>query len=266
MNKHIHWGLNMFIYKITITPINKVYIGLDTKPSYKLSRWKQHCKEALGRCKAPLHKAMKQYGLDNCVFEILEDNISTIGALALSEIRHIKDYDSYRNGLNSTYGGDGLGKHDLSLITPEEMDEIRANLGGHFKNYNKNVKWANTTEEDRKLLTKHLHTEDIYKQKSESLKKFYEENPDIAKSKYDIIQKWQSENIEKFTEIARTNGLIGAKKVSKKIKVESKDGTITYYESKSEFTRQTGQYANYIMKKTNEGSFHNGLKVWEENE
>ena len=32
----------MFIYKITVVPLNQVYIGLDTKPSYKLSRWKTH--------------------------------------------------------------------------------------------------------------------------------------------------------------------------------------------------------------------------------
>lgn len=253
----------MFIYKITVVPLNQVYIGLDTKPSYKLSRWKEHCKESLGRCKTKLHKAMNHYGIENCNVEIIEDNLSSIGRLALSEIEYIKKFDSYNNGLNSTPGGDGLGKHDLHLLTEEEISKIKLALGSNFRNYNKNVKWANTSEKDRKELTKHLHTEEIYKKKSETLKKFYEANPSIAKDKSIGIKKWQEQNLEKVKEQNRINSAKGAAKVSKRLKVELESGEVLYYSSKSEFQRKTGQWANTIIKKTQKGIFYNGYKIWE---
>ena len=89
----------MYIYKITVLPLNKVYIGFDTKPSYKLSRRTVYIKEP--RKLLPitkLHKAMKLYGIDNCIIKIEQDNILTIGQLALSEIKLVKQYNSYQNG------------------------------------------------------------------------------------------------------------------------------------------------------------------------
>lgn len=254
----------MFIYKITVVPLNQVYIGLDTKPSYKLSRWKEHCKESQGRCKTKLHKAMNYYGIENCNVEIIEDNISSIGLLALSEIEYIKKFDSYNNGLNSTPGGDGLGKHDLYLLTEEEISKIKLALGDNFRNYNKNVKWANTTEDDRKKLTEHLHTEEIYKKKSKTLKKFYEANPSIAKDKAIGIKKWQLEHQDELKARNKINSLKGAATVSKRLKVELETGEVLYYSSKSEFQRKTGQWANTIIQKTRQGIFYNGYKIWEE--
>jgi hypothetical protein len=252
----------MFIYKIIVN--NNVYIGLDTKPSYKLSRWKKHCDEATTRCKTKLHKAMNMYGIKNCVVEILKDNFKSIGELALSEIDYIKQYDSYKNGLNSTPGGDGLGKYDLTLLSLADINKIKSALGEHFSNYNKNIKWAGTTEVDRKLLTKHLHTDEIYQKKSDTLKKFYKANPDIAKTKAVGIRKWQLENPEEMKKRNQINSIKGAAAVSKKLKVELEDGNVLYYSSKSEFHRLTNQWANTIIKKTQEGVFYNGYKIWEE--
>lgn len=253
----------MFIYKITVVSLNQVYIGLDTNSSYKLSRWKEHCKESRGRCKTKLHKAIKYYGIENCNVEIIEDNLSSIGKLALSEIEYIKKFDSYNNGLNSTPGGDGLGKHNLHLLTEEQIFKIKLALGDNFRNYNKNVKWANTSEEDRKELTKHLHTEEIYKKKSETLKKFYEANPSIAKDKSIGIKKWQLEHQDELKKRNKINSLKGAAKVSKKLKVELATGEMLYYSSKSEFQRKTGQWAKTIIEKTQKGIFYNGYKIWE---
>jgi len=254
----------MFIYKITVVPVNKIYIGLDTKPSYKLSRWKHHCIESKTRCQTDLHKTMNLYGIESCNIEILEDNFESIGKLALAEIEYIKKFDSYKNGLNSTPGGDGLGKHDLCNLSEEEILKIKKSLGDNFKNYNKNIKWANTSEADRKEMTKHLHTEEIYKKKSKTLKNFYIANPDVKKQKGKGIKKWQENNSEKLKEQNRINSAKGAAKVSKKLKVALQSGEVLYYPSKSEFQRQTGQWANTILKKTRQGLFHNGYKAWEE--
>jgi hypothetical protein len=252
----------MFIYKIIVS--NNVYIGLDTKPSYKLSRWKKHCDEANTRCKTKLHKAMNMYGIENCVVEIVKDNFKSIGELALSEIDYIKQYDSYKNGLNSTPGGDGLGKHDLTLLSLEDIEKIKSALGEHFSNYNKNIKWAGTTKVDRKLLTKHLHTEEIYQKKSNTLKKFYKANPEVKKEKGKDIQQWQKENPDIVKAQNKINSLKGAAKVSKRLKVELETGEVLYYSSKSDFQRKTGQWANTIIRKTQEGIFYNGYKIWEE--
>lgn len=254
----------MFIYKITIVPLNQVYIGLDTKPSYKLSRWSKHQEEANSRCRTKLHSSMKHYGIENCTIEIIEDGFESIGKLALAEINYIKQYDSYRNGLNSTPGGDGLGRHDLASLSDDEIQQIKTALSDGLSEYNKNIKWANTTLADRKKLTRHLHTDQVYKKKSDTLKKFYEANPNVKKDKGTSIKQWQLENKEQLKETNRINSLKGAAKVSKKIVVEKEDGTLLHFNSKSEFNRSTGQWAETVLRKTEEGKFHNGYKGWEE--
>lgn len=253
----------MFIYKITVIPINQVYIGLDTKPLYKLSRWSKHQEEANSRCRTKLHTAMNQHGIENCTIEIIEDGFESVGKLALAEINYIKQYNSYRNGLNSTPGGDGLGKHDLTSLTNDEIQQIRTALSESFSEYNKNIKWANTTPADRKELTSHLHTEQVYKKKSDTLKKFYEANPTIKKDKGASIKQWQLENKQQLKETNRINSLKGAAKVSKRLVVETEDGTVLHFNSKSEFQRQTGQWAKTVLEKSKNGEFYNGYKAKE---
>lgn len=252
----------MFIYKITVMPLNQIYIGLDTKPSYKLSRWKTHCKESQTNSKTKLYDEIKNYGVENCSIEIVEDNFTSFGKLALAEIEYIKKFDSFKNGLNSTPGGDGLGKHDLSKLTEDEIIKIKFSLGEHFKNYNKNIKWANTTLEDRRGMTRHLNTPEVNGKKSKTLKKFYEANPAIAREKAISIVKWQQENQLALKEQNRINSAKGAAKVSKKLKVELETGEVLYYSSKSEFQRQTCQWSNTIIEKTQKGVFYNGYKIW----
>lgn len=253
----------MFIYKITVVPINQIYIGLDTGPVYKLSRWKKHQRESRSNCKTKLHKAMAVHGIDKCIIEIIEKDFTSISKLALAEINYIKQFDSYLNGLNSTPGGDGLGKHELHQFSDFEILEIKQSLGEHFRNYNKNIKWANTSAEERKTLLSYLYTEEVSKKKSDTLKEFYKANPDAASSKSAGIKKWQTENREKLQQQNKINSQKGAEKVSKKLKVEKTDGTVLFYNSKSEFHRDTKQWANTVLKKTKKGEFHNGYKAFE---
>ena len=253
----------MFIYKITVIPLNQVYIGLDTKPSYKLSRWKTHQEIANRNPKTKLHKAMANVSTADCKIEIVEEGFTSIVKLALAEIAYIKQFDSYKNGLNSTPGGDGLGVHDLYALTDVEILEIKKALGDSFRDYNKNIKWANTTIDSRKEQTKHLHTEEIYQKKSNTLKEFYKANPEIKKEKGKDIQRWQKENPDIVKAQNKINSLKGAAKVSKRLKVELETGEVLYYSSKSEFQRETGQWAQTVLKKTKNGEFHNGYKATE---
>ena len=253
----------MFIYKITVLPINQCYIGFDTAPSYKLSRWKTHQRNALNNPTTKLYAAMANHGIDNCLIEIIEDKFTSIIDLALAEINYITQFDSFKNGLNSTVGGDGMGRHILHKLSDDEILKIKEALGERFSEYNKTIKWANTTVDERKLLTQHLHTSEIYKKKSATLKEYYQANPTAKQDKAASIVKWQQDNKLQLAETNRINGLKGAQAVSKKLVVEKLDGTMLYFSSKSEFTRQTGQWAATILQKTKQGIFHNGFKAWE---
>jgi endo-1,4-beta-mannosidase len=231
-----------------------------------MKRWKEHCKNATNNVKSKLYNEMNKHGIENCRVEIVEDNFDSVAKLALAEIKYIKIFDTYLKGLNSTCGGDGIGRHDLYKLNEKDILVIKEELGINFSNYNKNVKWAGTTKSDRQAMTQHLHTNEIYEKKSNTLKKFYERNPEEKHKKGKSIKSWQLENQELMKDNNRKNSLIGAEKVSKKLLVEFPDGRMLKYPSKSEFLRQTGQWANTIIAKTNKGSSHNGYKVWEIND
>lgn len=252
----------MFIYCISVG--NMKYIGFDTKPTYKKSRWRSHQRAAQqARTKTKLHTAMKEFGVDRCEYEILEEGFDNIVDLAIAEISYIKKYDTKNNGLNSTYGGDGYGHSNLRSLSEEDIQKIKSALGDQFREYNKSVKWADTTKEERKELTKHLHCEEVYKKKSKTLKKYYEHNPSAREEKGNVFSMWAKNNKEKSLEIRKKNGRRGAEKVSKPIIALSEDGVETLYPSKSEFRRSTGLYCSTVISYTKKNLFYKGYKCWE---
>jgi hypothetical protein len=249
----------MFIYKVTVTPLNQVYIGLDTKPEYKKARWKTHLKESITNPKGKFHIAIHQYGSENCIYEVLENGFTTISQLALAEIKYIKKYDSYKNGLNSTPGGDGL-NNDLTIFSDEDLCLIKEALGEKWREFNKK-KWSNTTKEQRKEMIKHCHTKEANINRAETLRKYYD-NVSGSKEKHSAgIKKWQKENPELAKKYRVQNGLKGAEKTSKKITVIRDTGEIEVYTSISEFQRKTGQWMSTIREKSQKGEFHNGYKI-----
>lgn len=240
------------------------YFGLDTSPSYKSSRWKQHCKEATkNNPKQKIHQKMKEVGIENCVYTIVEDGFDSIGSLALAEIDYIKKNKTFENGLNSSRGGDGLGKHDLDKLTDEEIKKIKEKLSESMSEYNLNYKWANKSKEERKKLTSHLHSQEIYQKKSETLKKYYAANPEEKNKRGLAIKNWQEQNKELLKERNKINSLKAAKKNSKKLLVTTEQGDSFICNSKTEFNKLTGQWANTVIDKTKKGCYHNGYKASE---
>lgn len=255
----------MFIYKITIITSGKMYFGLDTKPSYKNSRWKIHCDLAFNKIpKYKLHKEMKLHGIENCQYEIVETGFTSIGKLALAEIRYIQQYNTYKNGLNSSPGGDGLGRNNLTDLTDLEIQEIRNSLGEHWKEWNKR-KWANTTPEQRKEMMKHAFLPEVIARRSETLKNYYKCCPEAIEKKREQMKISRNYNKEYRDQKAREAGLKGALAMSKSVLVEFPDGTTKLFISKSEMQRQTSQWAKTIISKTKQGLSHNGYKAWEIN-
>lgn len=95
-----------FIYKITNTVNNKVYIGQTTGSI--MHRFKQHEKAAKNNCNYKFHRAIRKYGIENFKVEQVEECDDS--ALDEKEMYWVKYYSSYSKGYNSTKGGKGLTK------------------------------------------------------------------------------------------------------------------------------------------------------------
>lgn len=90
------------IYKHT-SPSGKSYIGLTSKDPEK--RWL----EGAGyNPKTKFGKAIIKYGWHNFTHEILETEIDTLAVAQEREKYYIKFFDSFKNGYNSTEGGDSV--------------------------------------------------------------------------------------------------------------------------------------------------------------
>ena len=104
-----------YIYLITNIINDKKYVG-KTVQSDPYVRWKQHIQYAksdrITKLSSvhtmPIIRALKKYGVKNFKFEVIlkcdEKDIN------LREEECIKKYDSYYNGYNCTFGGEGIRK------------------------------------------------------------------------------------------------------------------------------------------------------------
>lgn len=115
-----------YIYKITNTKNNKVYIG---KTIYSIEkRFEEHKKDAKrrGKEKRPLYNAMNKYGVENFNIEEVEKVFYTENGKELEEKEqyYIDLYDSYNNGYNATVGGDGKILYNYNEIV-EKYNELK---------------------------------------------------------------------------------------------------------------------------------------------
>lgn len=97
-----------YIYKLTCTITGKVYIGKTIDINRRMV---QHSK-VTPKYSHHLANAIKKYGINNFKEEIIfeveaEDRAALNTALSNAEQLYIEQYDSYRNGYNSTIGGEG---------------------------------------------------------------------------------------------------------------------------------------------------------------
>lgn len=109
------------IYRITNILNGKVYIG-QTIQEVK-DRWYRHCaKKGLSKQEMDMHikRAILKYGKENFKVETLEDCDSSL--LNEREIYYISYYDSYKNGYNSTPGGQGGAKP--CKLSEEEQQSV----------------------------------------------------------------------------------------------------------------------------------------------
>lgn len=116
------------IYKITNKINEYSYIGLSTNIE---DRWNQH-KNPYNwnrENKKLLYKAFQKYGLENFEFEILEE--CNPKDLSEKEKYYIEKYNTYKNGYNSTSGGEDnqYDSHPRHKLTKEDIIDIRTRYG-----------------------------------------------------------------------------------------------------------------------------------------
>lgn len=98
-----------YIYKVTNSCNDKVYIGQTYMTINK--RWRSHVYSANRGVKTKFYQAMRKYGIINFKIDVIEkyeaDTVVQLKEILNErEIFYINKFDSFKNGYNSTIGGD----------------------------------------------------------------------------------------------------------------------------------------------------------------
>jgi len=103
------------IYKATNIINNKVYVGFTSlAPEERVSAHLKNVKTI----DTKFYNAIKKYGKENFLWEIIYQSLDYEHTLKVMENYFIIEYDSFKNGYNSTLGGEGCpGRRD----TPEQI-------------------------------------------------------------------------------------------------------------------------------------------------
>lgn len=118
-------GLFGYIYKISNSVNDKVYIGLTTRDPH--TRFSEHCvaDSLIGR-------AIRKHGVGSFRIEVIDEAMNKID-LCQKERHWIREYGSFKNGYNNTNGGDGIDQvvyieneyTDLQVRFLEQCDKER---------------------------------------------------------------------------------------------------------------------------------------------
>jgi len=92
------------IYKVTNTINGKVYIGFDSN----WPRRKNVHKHNYNKLNYRFYKAIRKYGWNNFEWSLLFQSKDKDYTLKTMEPYFIIEYNSYKNGYNSTLGGEGI--------------------------------------------------------------------------------------------------------------------------------------------------------------
>ncbi|AND85179.1 GIY-YIG nuclease family protein [Clostridium tyrobutyricum] len=112
------------IYVAENTVNGKRYVG-QTRRTFEL-RKKQH-KRDIERLDLKLYRAIRKHGWDNFNWAIIVEGIENIDSLNRLEQYWIKELDTFKNGYNSTTGGEGY-----ILSDEAKMKISKAHKGLHW--------------------------------------------------------------------------------------------------------------------------------------
>lgn len=120
-----------YVYKITCLVNGKVYIGQTIQPIRQ--RFKRHIRDAVkGKLNTKFACAIRKYGEENFTIELLDDSATSQEELTQLEYKYIKEYNSVKDGYNSTddmhkCGGNTYKNIDITE-TRKKLHDMR--LGG----------------------------------------------------------------------------------------------------------------------------------------
>lgn len=190
-----------YIYKITNSKNNKVYIGqtIKSRPTDRYSQHKylaNHPEQEKGI--SYLHRAMLNDGLENFIFDIIEEVDNN--RLDEREIFWIKEYNSLApNGYNISSGGGGTPGHSRIQTLDERKKRQQSNRQFYIEHPE-----AKIASSER---TKNLWRDENYrKQVTESNRKYYQEHPEKFKGENNPMygKKHTEEALEKIRANAAT--------------------------------------------------------------
>ena len=167
-----------YIYKITNKINNKIYIGqtIKERPSDRFSQHRYSARHPeQDNSNSYLHKAMREYGVDNFIFEIIEE--VPVEVLDERECFWISELNSLvPNGYNLTDGGEGT----KGYSRPQSIEERLKRQQSNKKFYEDNPEAIEQARER----TKEFWQNEEYRQKvTEGVHKFYNEHPDLFSGK-----------------------------------------------------------------------------------
>jgi group I intron endonuclease len=145
------------IYKIKNTINSKVYIGFDSNWP---NRQKSH-KYLSDKRNQKIYSAIRKYGWDNFEWEVIYQSKDGNHCLKVMECYFINQFVSYRNGYNSTLGGEGSLGRFTSDATKNKISEA-------LKNKQKTKEHISKMSETRKGKKP---SEESLKKRSESMKR-----------------------------------------------------------------------------------------------
>ena len=119
------------IYKITNILNDKGYVGRTEKDPQE--RFKGHLYAARTGGPMVISRAIRKYGVENFKFEVLEE--CSIEDQYIRESQLIEKYDTFRNGYNSSLGGEGAGagiKRERGAVHPDAKAVDQYDLKGKY--------------------------------------------------------------------------------------------------------------------------------------
>ena len=116
----------MFIYSIVNTKTNKYYIGKSTLNNYK-TRFREHKKKlkANKHCNKHLQSSYNKYGITCFEYTIIHKNIKDNDTLSLLEQYYIDLFNTFNNGYNLTYGGEGTIGYNHKEESKQKMSKLK---------------------------------------------------------------------------------------------------------------------------------------------
>ncbi len=136
------------IYKSVNTKTGKVYIGFDSKWPNRLRIHKSTSKNQDSK----FYRAIRKYGWDNFEWSVIYQSKDKQHTLKTMETYFITEYNSMKNGYNSTLGGDGtLGR---KRTTEERIKQSLSTKGiprPHTPEHNKKIGDANRGKKRKPL-------------------------------------------------------------------------------------------------------------------